>query len=209
MATKFDLRKRKTKPKVGLNQKQALFVEAYLSNGMNGAAAARAAGYNCPHVQATRLLKEKHVQDHISYRVKELQDELDIQRQDLVNIMRRVLTFNTMRIGKKSKDGFIEIDADEWDRIADEIGDLVVESEVKSSERETAEGGTVRRTVVRIKLMSKDKMFELAMKYKGMLKPDGGSININMGQQTINFDELCDPPDGQDVIEGRIVSEGE
>lgn len=188
---------RKTKPKHNLTSQQRLFVELYLANGMNGAAAAREAGYAAANQRALRLLQHPGIQAHINHRLTELQDKIDIQRQDLVNIMKRVLTFNTMRIGKATRDGFIEIDAEEYERVADEIGDLVVETEFRVKEVEDDDGSTTRRGTVRIKLMSKDKMFELAMKYKGLLKPDGTTLNVNTAM--IPFDELCTDPDTFDA----------
>ena len=197
---------RQTPPRAKMNQQQREFAEAYLANGMNGSAAAREAGYAYPHIAAVRLLKSKPIKQYIEWRKTQIQGEFDIKREHLLNIMKRVLTFNTMKIGKKSQDGFIEIDADEYNRVAEEIGDLVVETEVKTVETEDKEGNKKSRSVVRIKLMSKDKMFELALKYKGMLTSDGPGVNVfPPGSVIINFDDLCAPPQGHDVVEGRIA----
>jgi hypothetical protein len=48
-----------------LSPKMQCFVDAYISNGYNGAAAARAASYSHPTVAATRLLKRSDIKEAI------------------------------------------------------------------------------------------------------------------------------------------------
>jgi hypothetical protein len=206
-------RKGKWQPEVirsKLNLRQLEFCEHYLSNGMNGTAAAKAAGYSPKraHLEQTRLLKKKPIRDYLSWRKSQLQEEIDVTREELLDKMRRVLSFNLMKHARGTGDTFI-VDEDHYDAVADAIGDCV--TKVKAREVKDRKGGTTR--TIEIELMSKDKMFELAMRYKNMLEDRGGQTanNINLmigggnGKPPVNFfDALLSPPDGHDVVEQMI-----
>lgn len=174
-----------------LNPLQIQFCEHYVSNGMKGAEAARAAGYkpsNAAQV-ARNLLATPKVAAYVSKRLTEIGDELSLKRHELLAIMRKVLQFNLMKYsrGKGSSHGkfSILIDEEYYDEIAEIIGDCVTKVTVQEKEETLENGETITSRKISIELMSKDRMFELAMRYAGMIKdekgPTGVQVNIASG----------------------------
>jgi hypothetical protein len=53
----------------------------------------------------------------------------------------------------------------------------------------------------------KDRNFDRELKYHGVMHLNG-NINVNVGAQFINFDDLCQPPDLVDAVEARIARTG-
>ena len=172
-------RKRGT-PSDKLTAQQLEFCERYLSNGMNGAEAAREAGYKTVNGRqiARNLLTKKRINAFIAKRKTELVNELTMQRHELLAIMRKVLKFNLMKHAKgKGKGASFVVSEEQYDKIADLIGDCVVKVNFKETEDE--EGRITR--VAEVELMDKMRMYELALKYTGMIDDKGNTVNVNIG----------------------------
>jgi len=175
-----------------LGGKMLEFCECYIANGMSNAAqAVRDAGYTCkfPAQYATKLLTNPKVQGYLAKRRTELIEQIEITREELLDKMQRVLSFNLMKYARNSKGASIVVDEEHYDAVAELIGDCV--TKISATEKTSADGTVSRR--IEIELMSKDAMFNLAMKYKGLLEPDS-KINLNVGGLGVTWDELCTPP---------------
>ena len=175
-----------------INSRHRDWVDEFLATGLNGEAACKKVGYKTPHHLKTReMLQRPIIRTYIEQQLAILREQQWVRREQLLNKIQRLNDFNLMKVGTRAKGGYIEINLDDYERVADEIGDCVTEVEVKQDS-------------VRIRLMDKDKMFDRELKYYGILDMDGKvNININAGQQGMNWDELCNPPTDEDVVEGR------
>ena len=201
---KHNGRKRGANPnKLAANQ--LLFADEYISNGLRGTEAARSVGYKNPGVMAAKMLKYNvDIRAYIEKKLTEISAEKSFRKYELLAKMERLSKFNLMKSAVSSRGGKLEISVKRWEEVADEIGDCV--TEIESEIIEGKEGYT--RSVVRIKLMSKDRMHELEMKYFGLLT-DKYEINQRMA---IDWDKTLQPVDREtevaameDIIEGEVV----
>lgn len=183
-------------------QRQKEWCEEFLASGMNGQHACEKIGYQTNWRQQTaRLLSQPLVKAYIQRELFIIQEARWIRRQQLLDKMERLNDFNLMNVVTRGAGGWLEVSVDDYERVAQEIGDCVTEVEVKDN-------GSVR-----IKLMDKDKMFDRELKYHGVIDLDGkptGNVNVQVnniqGSPDDFFDKLCEPPDkGNDPVEARIV----
>jgi len=187
-----------------MSTRQRMFCEEFLANGLDGAKAAAATGYREEGAgrQARKLLSIPIVKAHIETELRVVRDQYWLRREQLLEKMRRLNDFNLMTVVSRSGAGWLEINVNDYDRVAAQIGDCVTEVEVKDN-------GSVR-----IKLMDKDRNFDRELKYHGVMDLDGNvNVQINndnrVADQSINWDEMCEPPmDGADSIEARIIDAG-
>lgn len=161
---KTEGRKRGTDPNK-LNSRHKGFADEWIANGMNGSAAASKMGFSNPAVMANRLLNNPKVRSYLEKKLSDITENRTIRVAQLLNKMRRISEFNLMRAASTGASGYITISAKDYERVSDEIGDCITEVETETTE--DRDGNVKSR--IRIKIMSKERMHELEMKYYGML----------------------------------------
>jgi len=173
--------------------------DEFLANGLDGRAACIKLGYQGePRRQARIILKVPIVKAYIEQELKLVREQHWVRREQLLEKMRRLNDFNLMRVATRSGSGWVEVNVDDYERVADEIGDCVTEVEIRDN-------GSVR-----IKLMDKDRNFDRELKYHGVMDMDG-NVNVQINNDNrqvagIDWDQMCEPPRAEDdVIEARIV----
>src|SRR5690606_5680585 len=120
------------------------WIDTFLSSGLNAAAANKVCGYkSAPHHQLEYILENQVTRAYLEHELALIRQQHWIRREQLLAKMRRLNDFNLMNIASRSSSGWLEINQDDYERVAEEIGDCVTELEIKDD-------GTVR-----IKLMDK------------------------------------------------------
>ena len=168
-----------------LTEKQYEFCELYLANGMNGTQAAKEVGYSRPTSQAGRLLSKPTIKAYLSKRRSEIIDQIEITREELLSKIKRTLDFNLMKYARSGNGKSICVDEEHYDEVAEMIGDCVTKIKVKEIEDNV---GNVTRQI-EIDLISKERVLELAMKYKGMLTD---KVEAKINNEGFSWDELLE-----------------
>ena len=183
-----------------LTDKQRIFISEYLANGCDARAAAIMAGGkpSSAAVLGNKYLKQPLVARALRKAATDWMGDKKEMAIRVVNQLNRLLTFNLMEVARKSKKGYLEVDADQYEAITPIIGDCVTEVEFRTITNE--DGST--HTVFRLKLMSKDRALELAMKYCELLT-DKSDVTV---KTAIDWSKLYEPVNGQpnDIVEGMI-----
>jgi len=78
----------------GLTTSEILFVDAYIANGSNGAAAARSIGFSDKraNVQAHEMLNREHVRDELNRRMKEISKATNVDAERVLRETFNILT---------------------------------------------------------------------------------------------------------------------
>lgn len=142
-----------------LTNKQRLFIENYINNGMNASQAALSAGYSKKTAAAIGFenLKKPRIQKAIQGRIKELLNDTELLTMQWLTQVKSIAMFDLRK-------------AAEWHgrdvRLipSDEIDDLTAAAIQEVSTTETENGGSVK-----IKAESKIKALELIGKYLAIL----------------------------------------
>ena len=183
-----------------LTDKQRIFISEYLANGCDARAAAIMAGGkpSSAAVLGHKYLKQPLVARALQRAGTELMDSRRDKAIQVVEQLFRLLQFNLMSVARKSKHGYLEVDEDVYEEITPIIGDCVTEVEFKTIEAPDGE----THTVFRLKLMSKDRALELAMKYCELLTDK----QEHTFKTAIDWSKLYEPSNGEaNVVEGMIV----
>lgn len=100
--------KRKVK-NTGVNIKQKTFVDEYVKNGFQGAAAARKAGYaeRTARITASKLLSQANVQDYLSKRIKAVLGNTDALSVKLIDALKTVAFGNITDVVTWNEDGSV------------------------------------------------------------------------------------------------------
>jgi len=174
------------------------YADEYLANGMNALKAAKSCRY-----KGLGPINSSSVVEYIEEQLQNRSEHNILRRRQIIAKLRRVVDFNLMSAisASKRKRGFIEITPEAYDTIAEEIGDCVTEVETV-----TKQNGDVETSIVRIKLMSKEKMLELEMKYLGMLV-ERHEVDQRV---TIDWEQLLAPTEQlremENTVEGRVLA---
>jgi phage terminase small subunit len=181
-----------------LSDKQRLLADAYLANGCNATKAAKEAGYKNPGIMGPRILQKPAVKKYLQAQGNKLITEKELRAEDIIRQLTRILTFNVMKAFKSGGGGgFMEVTEEQYDIIAEAIGDCVTEVKtvVKGKEIITKDGDLIqeKETKFLLKLMSKERAIEIMAKYFGLL------IDKVDTQQTvnINWNDMFTPRNGQ------------
>ncbi len=151
--------------KATVAQRKALFVEAYIANGGNGAKAAIAAGYSARSARFTArdLIEDPHVSLQIQLRQKEMLERAKLTSDEVMASLARDLRFDPAKL--YNADGSLKsiLEMDEDTR-------LVLRS-VEITLIRDGKGKVIGRTV-KIKFPEKTAAREQAMKHFGLYEKD-------------------------------------
>lgn len=185
-----------------LNDKQRIFVDEYLANGMNATEAARVAGYSKPNRDQSKLLRNPAVRSYLEREITKIAESQLLRRAQLVSKMQRLNDFNLMKYAIGSgKGNSIVIDEEHYAHVAELIGDCV--TKVKVYER-TSDDGTSHRSI-EIELMPKFDMFKLECQYMGMLT-ERKEVTVSGGEDLLHtLLDMTESVDPVVTVEGFVV----
>ena len=181
----------------GLSDKQAVFVLEYIGD-LDATRAAKEAGYKQPQSTGSKLLRNDKVNRAIQEVVgpKLVATELNSE-----NILKQLSNFLFRDIVDfVDKDGFLKCDIN---AIPEEARQCIDSFETQD---EWNEDGNVCGQKVKVKLVSKGPMLELAMKYAKLVGPQT-QVNVGVGLDWSQFYGVEKQGDGTDT--GRpTIEEG-
>lgn len=163
--------------------------------------AAEKAGYSNPSQAANKLMRKREIHNYLMDVLKDRVQRCKLTADDVLAVLRDVLYLDPLDLFEPTSKGAFQVKT--LDNIPDHVRRCI--TKLKCRTRHTRDGDT--ETYIEIELMSKDAALVNAMKHLGLLQGDGINVNVNAGQ-VINFDELCNPPEREDVVEGKIVGKG-
>ena len=189
--------KRGTRPD-RLTSKQLIFVEEYLADSeMNGARAARKAGYIDHNSTATKLLNNPKVAHAIGKAIRDRMMECKLEAADVLRHLRTALYLDPLDLFESGEDGSYKVR--NLEDIPIEVRRCITEIESKT----TIDRHGNMLPYLKIKLMSKDSALSSAMKHLGLVEPDG-AVNINLGASLID-DMLEQVENERLVIDGKVI----
>lgn len=171
-------------------ERQCLFIEAYIENGRNGTKAAIAAGFSekTAAQQASRLLRDVKVQAAIKERSRELAAEFKLRSEDVIRNLARALYFDPRNLFREdgSLKAMHELDEDTAQALAGlEVVEMAggVGVAVKGSKVKTVKH--VAMFTKKVKWLDKNVAREQAMKHLGLFKDDNEQLGKSIGRAIV------------------------
>lgn len=161
----------KTKPgqrKVSVEQRRALFIEAFLSNGENATQAALAAGFSASSAasQGSRLLKNDKVSQEIARRRSEVLESAELTTEGVLRSLRQALFFDPRKLYRE--DGSLKPITELDDDTAQALSGFEVLEEYAGRGEDRALAGFTKK----VKWLDKNAAREQAAKVLGLYARD-------------------------------------
>ena len=156
----------------GLSDKQAVFVMEYIAD-MNGARAAREAGYAKPDSQASKLLKMPRVKAALARLLAPKLEEVELTAENILRQLSRFL-FRDIADFIDSEGYLIQSPSE----LPEGLRQCIESFETVDS---YDQDGNLNEQRTKVKFVSKARSIELAMKYARLLDPDKNTTNVNVG----------------------------
>ena len=162
--------------------------------------AAKQAGYGSPSQTATKLMRNPRVMAHLGSVLQQRIERCQLTADEVLEHMRNALFLDPKDLFDQSDDGVLSLR-----RLEDiPLSTRRCISKLKCKSTVDAEGKV--EATLEVELMSKDAALTNALKHLGLMSPDNLIINAN-SENRINWDELCSPPEENDVIDGKVGNE--
>jgi phage terminase small subunit len=187
-----------------LTDKERIFCAEYLANNMEATKAFDVAfpgkRKSNGHAYVTQLLKKPSIRAYLGSILQARLERAGLTAERILHRLECAIFLDPLDLYQPGDvDGVYELKP--LDEIPREARRCI--TKCKTRVRETECGMDV---TTEIEFMSKDKAVELAMKYLGLLRETNVSIHMKGQAQAIDFDKLCEPPDDNDIVEGKIES---
>lgn len=156
-----------------LNDRQKLFISAYVANRFNATKAAAAAGYSAKAARqiGSRLLTNTAIRDAIRTHLEELKEEHKAQAWEVHRTLWRVLNFDFRKVFKEQNELRDIVDLDDDSAMA------LHKVDVTETITESADGQSVKReTRIKVGVPDKLRACELVARLGGYLDPKGGGM---------------------------------
>jgi phage terminase small subunit len=169
-----------------LNSNELMFIRELIADDMwRPVIAARRAGYANPDVAACKLMKKPEICAALGKEQRRRLERLDLKADEVLNYLANGLFYNPLMLFKPGKDGGWIVE--DLDKIPAEVGRLIESIKAKTTESLADDGTVSVSTYFELKLVSKTKLLELAMKHCGIdgstkVEYSGGlDLNVNCG----------------------------
>lgn len=151
-----------------VEEAERLFIEAYISNGRNGAKAAIAAGYKASAAkrQAVRILERPSVQEALRKRQEELAKRYELTTESVIAELAKIVRADLREMF--NEDGSLKPPSEWPDHLAGAIASVEVFEEFAGRGADRVQIGFTKR----IKVFDKNSALEKAMKHLGMFDKD-------------------------------------
>jgi hypothetical protein len=199
-----------TKPSLDkLNPNELSFVSHLIADDLwRPVVAARKAGYNNPSQAAHFMMQKPHIAAALGREQRRRLERLQLKADEVLSMLATGLFFNPLSLFRPSaKGGWV---VEDLDKIPDEIGRLIEEIKTRTVE-ELVDDNVRVTTYFEIKMISKCRLLELAMKHfgiEGSTKIEhSGSVQVNLGieggigQLLMNVESTRN----QQIIDGSVI----
>jgi phage terminase small subunit len=150
-----------------LNDMELRFVKALIADDLwRPVQAARTVGYKSPSLAATRLMKKPVVAAALGREQRRRLERLQLKADEVLHMLATGLFFNPLSLFKPSADGKWVVE--DLDKVPAEIGRCVEEVKCRTVDSMDDDGNVTSTTYFELKMMSKTKLLELAMKHCGV-----------------------------------------
>lgn len=170
-----------------LTNKERLFVDYYLSDGMDQTSAAIKAGYSAKtaHAIGNQLMRRPHIRAEIGKQCKQLHDEIELTTEEVLKQLYYIVT-RDVREFVDSEGVMLPLN-----KLGDRAAQAVDGFDQEITEYTDLETGQKRRTIKnKLKLVGKAGAIEMAMKYQGLFKTDNEQKQNHV---TLDFSKLFQP----------------
>lgn len=118
------------RPRAKITPQHEIFIAEYLSNGMNGTAAAIAAGYSPASAKSTasEMLADPVIKDHLDKVKLDMLIKYDVKKEDLINEYLEMIIYAKQNRKDKPE---LKIDANLWLKATDSLAKLLGLNEPK------------------------------------------------------------------------------
>lgn len=150
-----------------LSDNELTFVKELLTDDLwRPSQAARKAGYKNPTKDAIRIMKKPAIAQALGKEQRRRLERLELKADEVLNMLATGLFFNPLALFKPSvKGGWV---VEDLNKIPDEIGRLVEEVKVKTTQSMDDDGSITETTYFELKMISKTELLRMAMKHCGI-----------------------------------------
>lgn len=166
-----------------LNPNEMSFVNHLIADDLwRPVVAAQKAGYKNPSQSAHYMMQKPHIAAALGREQRRRLERLQLKADEVLHMLATGLFFNPLSLFKPSaKGGWL---VEDLDKIPDEIGRLIEEVKTRTVE-ELVDDNIRVTTYFEIKMISKTRLLELAMKHCGIEGSSkiehSGSVQLNLG----------------------------
>ncbi len=193
-----------------LNHTELMFVKHLLADDLwRPAEAAKKAGLKNPYAAASNLMKKPAVLAVLGREQRRRLEKLELKADEVLHFLATGLFFNPLSLFKPTKNGsWAVIDLES---IPDDIGRLIEEVKTRTVEEIDDSGNTRVTTYFEIRVISKTRLLELAMKHCGISGTEkveySGKIGLNIGLEggLSNLLMKLEATRNQQVIDGEVL----
>lgn len=195
-----------------LNHTELMFVKNLLADDLwRPAEAAKKAGLKNPYAAASNLMKKPAILAVLGREQRRRLEKLELKADEVLHFLATGLFFNPLSLFKPTKNGsWAVIDLES---IPDDIGRLIEEVKTRTIEEVDDNDNTRVTTYFEIRVISKTRLLELAMKHcglEGVSKIEhSGKIGLNIGLEggLNNLLMEVEATRAQQVIDGEVIEE--
>lgn len=167
-----------------LNPNEMSFVKHLIADDLwRPVVAAQKAGYKNPSQSAHYMMQKPHIAAALGREQRRRLERLQLKADEVLHMLATGLFFNPLSLFKPSAKGSWVVE--DLDKIPDEIGRLIEEVKTRTVEELDNDGNTRVTTYFEIKMISKTRLLELAMKHCGIEGSSkiehSGSVQLNLG----------------------------
>jgi len=198
-----------TKNRLGeLTYKELMFVKYLIGDEYwRPAEAARKAGYAHPTIICSKLMNKPEIARMLGKEQRQRLERMNLDADKVLDLIASGLFFNPMSLFKVGKSGvwYVEDPKD----IPDEIGMLIESAKFISTERTLPDGSVEAKQIFELKIVSKTKLIEFAMRHCGLDSPTrvehSGNVqmDIDVSKMVTELEDIR----SQQVIDGSVIEE--
>jgi phage terminase small subunit len=182
-----------------LNDKERMFVDYYLNEGLDQTKAAIKAGYSAKsaHAIGNQIMRRPHIKKAIGKAAKEVHEELTLTTEEVLKQLYYIVTRDVREF----------VDEEGIALPLHKLGDRAAQSvdgfDQEINEYVNLETGIKTRTIKnKLKLVGKAGAIDMAMKYQGLFKQDNDQKQTHV---TLDFTKLFQPHiEANDPVETAI-----
>ena len=185
------------------NQRELLFIKNLLASEVwDPSEAARKTGSKNPRRYANETLKKPHIQKLLGREQRRRLSRLDMDGDEVLRSLSKGLFTNFAKYLKET---------DPAD-IPDEIG-MLLEGSKKTRSYLNSDGEMQTEEVIELKLPSKTKLLDMAMKHCGLVEPSTSpgdtnvNVNVGIGGSLAEVVAQVEETRKSQVIDGRVIEE--
>lgn len=192
-----------------LNESELMFIKYLISDELwRPIIAAEKAGYKHPAIAASKLMSKPIICEALGREQRRRLERLQLKADEVLHVLATGLFFNPLSLFRPGRSG--EWVVEDLDKIPEDIGRLIESIKTKTVEESNSDGVSVT-TYFEIKMISKTKLLEMAMKHCGI---DGttkiehsGNVGVSVGLEggLNSLLEAVEAARKNQIVDGAVV----